>query len=87
MTQEQILEQVSQIVAETLDLEGLRLDLSMSAVDIPGWDSLANVQIMVAVERAFGVRFRTGDIASMANLGELVARLESRQARMTETSY
>jgi acyl carrier protein len=81
MTHERIFEHVSRIVAETLDIEDLVLDPSMSAADIPGWDSLSNVQIMVAVERAFGVRFHTGDIASMANLGELVARVESRVAR------
>lgn len=78
VTREQILEQVSRIVAETLELDDLVLTPEMSAADVLGWDSLANVQIMVAVERAFGVRFRTGEIASMANLGELVARVESR---------
>lgn len=81
MTHERIFEDVSRIVAETLDLEDLVLDPNMSAADIPGWDSLSNVQIMVAVERAFGVRFHTGDIASMVNLGELVARVASRVAR------
>lgn len=81
MTRAEILERVSRIVAETLELDDLVLEPDMSAADVPGWDSLANVQIMVAIERAFGVRFRTGDIASMANLGELVARVEARLAR------
>ena len=81
MKHDEILEQVSRIVAETLDIDDLRLDPTMSAADIPGWDSLTNVQIMVAVERAFGVRFRTGDIAGMANVGELVARVEAKFTR------
>jgi acyl carrier protein len=81
MKHERIFEHVSRIVAETLDLEDLVLDPNMSAADIPGWDSLSNVQIMVAVERAFGVRFHTGEIASLANVGELVARVESRVTR------
>ncbi len=81
MKHEQILEQVSRIVAETLDIDDLRLDPAMSAADIPGWDSLTHVQIMVAVERAFGIRFRTGDIAGMATVGELVTRVEARFTR------
>jgi acyl carrier protein len=78
MTHEQILERLTRIVAETLDIDDLVLEPGMAAADVPGWDSLSHVQIIVAVERAFGVRFRTGEIASMANVGELVSRVATR---------
>jgi acyl carrier protein len=80
MTYEQILERVSQIVGGTLDVEDLSLSPSMTAEDVPGWDSLAHVQIMVAIEQAFKIRFRTGEIAAIANVGDLVKRVEMRLA-------
>ena len=80
LTPTDILEQVSQIVGETIDVEGLALQPGMTASDVAGWDSLAHVQIMIAIERAFGIRFRTGDMASIADVGELVKRIEDRLA-------
>jgi len=36
------------------------------------------VQIMVGLEREFGIRFRTGEMAGVANVGELVGRVAER---------
>lgn len=79
MTDDQILQRVSEIVADTLGLDGLTLVPSMTAADVDGWDSLTNVQIVVAVERAFGIRFRTGEIAAIRNVGDFIAGIASRQ--------
>ena len=78
MTTEGILERVSSIVADTLGLDHLALSPSMTAADVEGWDSLANVQIIVAIERAFAIRFRTGEIATIKDVGELVSRIAQR---------
>lgn len=80
MTAAEILEQVTRIVAETVGLDDLALVPSMTAADVEGWDSLAHVQIIVAIERAFGLRFRTGEIATIKNVGELVERIGARMS-------
>jgi acyl carrier protein len=76
--QEQILEQVARIVADTLGSDTVTLTPDTTAADVEGWDSLANVQIIVAIEKHYRIRFRTGEIASIRNVGELVARIERR---------
>ena len=78
MTHEEILERLGDIVAETVGLDRLVLTAATTAADVDGWDSLAHVQIIVAVERAFSVQFRTGEIAAIGNVGELVARIAAR---------
>ena len=78
MTHTEILDRINGIVAEVLGTDELSLNLSTTAADVEGWDSLTHVQIMVAVERAFGIRFRTGEMAALANVGELVHRIASR---------
>jgi acyl carrier protein len=45
---------------------------------VPGWDSLANVELMVEVEQSFGIRFRTGEVAGLKNVGELVSLIARR---------
>ena len=39
--------------------------------DVEQWDSLANIQLVVMVEKAFGIRFAAADIKSMKTLGTL----------------
>jgi acyl carrier protein len=74
--QDQILQQVAEIIADTLGLERLTLTRATTAADVEGWDSLANVQILVAIEKRFRIRFRTGQIAAMNNVGELIDGIE-----------
>lgn len=45
----------------------------MTAGDIPAWDSLAHINLIFAVEKAFGVKFSIKDSRSLKNVGELVA--------------
>jgi acyl carrier protein len=78
MTDAEILQRVARIVADVLGLDGLVLTKATTAPDVEGWDSLANMQIIVAIEKAFGIRFRTGEIASMKNVGALVTRVGER---------
>jgi acyl carrier protein len=75
VTPRQILDRVTAVVADTLGLDELALTPETTAADVEGWDSLAHVQIIVAVEREFGVRFRTGEIATIKDVGDLVARV------------
>jgi acyl carrier protein len=78
MTHAEILEQIEGIVADTIGLDSLSLTPSSTAADVEGWDSLANVQIIVGIEKRFGIRFRTGEIAAIKNVGELIARIAER---------
>jgi acyl carrier protein len=80
VTHEDILKRLTEIVANLLEIDDLVLEPGMTARDVPGWDSLVHVQIIVASEKAFGVRFRTGEIAAVANVGELVNRVAARMA-------
>lgn len=52
---------------------------STSAADIPQWDSLAHVQLIVMVEQATGVRFTTTEIQDFLTLGDMVDAVERKQ--------
>ncbi len=48
------------------------------AKDIEGWDSLAHIQLLVAIEKAFEIRFNTGEVAGISNVGEMVELIARR---------
>ena len=43
-----------------------------TANDIEGWDSVYHIQLVVTLEKAFGVRFNTGEVAGLESVGEMV---------------
>jgi len=57
MEPRQALEEVTAIFRQVLDDESVVLRETTTADDIEGWDSLTHIQLVVAVERHFGVKF------------------------------
>ena len=73
MDEQDIWRRVSDVFAEFFGEPGIVLTPATTAGDIYGWDSVANVELMIELERAFKIRFSTGAIATLTNVGELVA--------------
>jgi acyl carrier protein len=72
MTEAEIIDRIEALVRDELDDDAISIQRSTRAVDVPGWDSLAHVRIVVAVERAFGVRFPMSAIGDVRDVGGLV---------------
>lgn len=75
-----VLARLSEIAADHFDLPGLALGRETTADQVPGWDSLAHIQFLMEVERAFGVRFKSSEVSSFADVGHLADRIQSRLA-------
>ncbi len=59
-----------QSVFDDVFLEPVTLTPALSAKDVPEWDSLTHISLLVAVETAFAVRFRVGEVETARNVGE-----------------
>jgi acyl carrier protein len=59
------------VIRETFDDQNLEISRSTTADDVASWDSLSNVELIVALESEFGVRFRTGELANLKSVGDL----------------
>ena len=78
---EAIREQFQDVFRDVFEDPTLVLNDVMTAEDVDGWDSLAHINLMIALEKRFGVKFATVEISRLkedgANVGsllELVAR-------------
>ena len=67
-----IWETCTKIFRETLGDNRLCIGPETTADDVEGWDSLTHIQLLVSLEKAFGMRFNTGEVAGLANVGEMV---------------
>ncbi|MBI5725795.1 MAG: acyl carrier protein [Planctomycetes bacterium] len=50
-----------------------------TAADVEGWDSLMHVTLMINIEKAFGIRFSSSEVAGLKDVGELADLIEARK--------
>jgi acyl carrier protein len=67
----EILVLLTQIFRDTFDDQSIELTYASTAMDIEPWNSLSNVELLVAIEEKMGIRFSSADIADLSNVGEL----------------
>jgi len=78
MNKNEILSKLSEIFREELDNEEINLTEETTANDVEEWDSLSHIQLIVAVEKAFGIRFTSSEIQSWNNVGEMAESIASK---------
>ncbi len=71
MDYNQIINEVNQIFKNVLDEENTQLQYSSTANDVEGWDSLTHIQLVVAIEKYFKIRFTSLEIQGFKNVGEM----------------
>lgn len=74
------LEKLNLIFCEVFDDDELKITPEMTANDVDGWDSLSHVNLIVAVESAFKIRFNQKDLLTFKNVGDLLGCIESKVA-------
>jgi acyl carrier protein len=72
MSKDEILKKVNEIFIDTLDNEEIVLTGETTANDVEDWDSLNHIQLVVAVEKQFAIRFTSQEILSWNNVGEMI---------------
>ena len=72
MTRDEILLTVTAVFRDVLGDERLVLGEETTAADVAEWDSLTHIQLVVAVEKRFRIRFGSREILNWATIGEML---------------
>jgi len=77
MNDTDIWQRLTEVFRDVFDDDTIVIVPETTAKDIEGWDSLANIELLVAIEKRFSrVKFNTGEVANLRNVGELVAAIK-----------
>jgi acyl carrier protein len=77
MSPEEVMQKL-QGIFDKLFLSKVVLTPTLAAKDVPEWDSLMQINLVLAVEKAFGVRFRLGEVEQTKNISEFIALILTR---------
>ena len=78
MTNEQLLANVTDICRQVFADDSIVLTLDTTAEDVEGWDSFNHINILVAVEQRYGIRFHTAEVEELRNVGQLVELIRAK---------
>lgn len=72
MGREEVYERLNAVFQDVFDDETITVNDGTTANDIEDWDSLEHINLIVAVEEEFGLKFGMGEVNGMKNVGEMV---------------
>ena len=79
MERNQILKQLEEVFRSVFDDEQITLSPEMTADDIEDWDSLTHIQLVVAIEKSFHVKFTAREIMEWPNIAAIIDSIAAKQ--------
>ncbi len=76
MTEQEIFDAVQEIFRDIFDDETIEISNEMTAADIDDWDSLEQINLLVAMEGRFKIKFKLEDVSSLSNVGDMLALIQ-----------
>lgn len=73
-----ISDKLKDILINELNLKDFELMDETTATDVPGWDSLKHLNIIIAVEKAYKIKFKGLEIMRVQNVGDLQKLIDSK---------
>ncbi len=72
MTREEVFDKLNKVFADVFDDEDIVVNEDTTADDIEDWDSLEHINLVVAVENEFNIKFNMGEVNSFKDVGAMV---------------
>jgi acyl carrier protein len=82
-THDEVLAEVTSIFCDVLDNERIQLTDETNANDntVPGWDSLSHIEIVLGIEKHFGITFNFAELQKFKNVGEMCQNIAAKLAK------
>jgi acyl carrier protein len=73
-----LLPEVQEIIRSVFDEPDLVITRESNASTVDGWDSLAHINLVAAIERKFKIKFALGELEDLKNVGDLLDLMETK---------
>ena len=78
MEKAEVYSKLTGVFRDVFDEDDLALTPQTTAEDVDGWDSLSHIRLVLAVSKAFGVKFSASEIGGLKNVGEFADLIEKK---------
>lgn len=78
MDRSKILAEIHNVFCDILDNENIKLNFDTNSGDIEEWDSLTHIQLIVAIEKRFGIKFTAKEMMGWDTVGDMVNCISSK---------
>ena len=78
MQEQEIYSRLTAIFRDTFDDDNITLTRHTTAHDIKGWDSVNHINLIVATEQEFHIKFKTAELEALKDVGEMVNLIEQK---------
>jgi acyl carrier protein len=75
---QETLPRLTRVFHDVFNDEDLAISRETTAKEVPEWDSLMHVTLIFNVEKAFGIRFTSSEVARLQNVGGLIDLIEAK---------
>ena len=81
MAETDTIRRVRDIMMDVFDIDQLSITEATTAHDIEEWDSLSHIRLIVAIERAFKIRFTNAEIEGLKDVGDLISSIDAKRGK------
>ena len=79
MNQEEVLEAIQTLFNKVFERDDIVVTRETSAKDVDEWDSLAQIDLVVSMEKKFGIKFSLDELIELQNVGEAADLIVNKQ--------
>lgn len=76
-----IIRDIQPIFRDVLDIPDLQLTRQSNASNVEGWDSLAHVNLVMAIEKRYKIKMALGELQDLKNVGEMADLIQKKLKR------
>jgi acyl carrier protein len=74
-------EELKKVILSALKLDEWDINDATTAPQVPGWDSLNHINVIVAVEKHFNLRFKSIEVLKLKTVGDLQKLIDSKHSQ------
>ena len=71
-------DRLKRVILKELSLDDFDFEDGTMATEVPGWDSLSHVRVLVAVEKEYGIRLKALEALRLKNVGDLQKLIDAK---------